>query len=63
MKKDENEKNNEKSHQPGEIEPIVDLVGYRVWKDENTSAVFSREQEGQAIILSELLKLAQKAEE
>ena len=51
----------EDKHKAGEIEPLVDIVGYRVWKNDKENLVFLKEQENLAILSAEVFKISEKA--
>jgi hypothetical protein len=61
--KEEDEATKEETHEAGQIQPLVDVVAYRVWKNDKEWVDFPSEQQGLSIIASELFKLMLKAEE
>jgi hypothetical protein len=59
------EKEREQEHEAGDIEPVVDAIGYKVFvgTGEKDFIGFPADKYGEARILSELLKLKKIAEE
>lgn len=61
--KKEEQQETEKKHEIGTIEPIIDVVGWRVWKSETDYIDFPRDSYGNAVILSEILAIKKLAQE
>ena len=54
LKKEKEVKKEE--HKPGDIEPIVNIVGWKVWKSKDEYVTFSADQEGIAFLAAEIFK-------
>ena len=63
MKNEVETKPVEETHKAGEIEPLADIVGFRVWKNDKEAIIFSKDQENMAILSSEIFKISEKANE
>lgn len=62
-KKEKDANIDENTHKAGDIEPIVDVIGFRIWKNDKDYIEFGRDQHNFAVLTSEVFKISEKAEE